>query len=54
MLVLTHLSQQVHPANSAAQARSEFSRVLIPDDGDVLTVPLPERGPPTLGGSVAV
>jgi ribonuclease Z len=50
MLVLTHLSQQVHPANSAAQA----SRVLIPDDGDVLTVPLPERGPPTLGGSVAV
>ena len=53
LLVLTHLSQQVHPATIAAQARREFGAVVVPDDGDVLTVLLPERGPPSLGGSVA-
>ncbi len=52
LLVLTHLSQQVHPATIAAQARREFGAVAVPDDGDVLTVPLPERGPPFIGDSV--
>jgi ribonuclease Z len=48
LLVLTHLSARYASAEIAAEATQLFPRTVVPRDFDLVDVPLPERGEPTL------
>ena len=48
LLVLTHLSARYAAAEIAAEATQLFPRTVVPRDFDLVDVPLPERGEPTL------
>jgi len=46
MLALTHLSARYPVQEVREEARSEFEATVVPDDFDVVELPLPERGEP--------
>jgi ribonuclease Z len=46
MLALTHLSARYPLQEVRDEARAEFEATVIPDDFDVIDLPLPERGGP--------
>ncbi len=54
MLALTHLSPRYSGAEIAREAREIFPNTVVPRDFDVIEIPFPERGEPTLrkGGAV--
>jgi ribonuclease Z len=47
-LALTHLTTRYFPREVRDEARTVFERSYVPQDGDVLEVPFPERGEPDL------
>jgi ribonuclease Z len=48
LLALTHLSNRYFGPEAAREARTIFSDTVVPKDFDVIDVPFPERGAPTL------
>ena len=48
LLALTHVSARYAGSEVADEAQQLFPRTVVPRDFDVITVPLPERGPPEL------
>jgi ribonuclease Z len=54
LLALTHISPRYFGPEIADEAREVFPRTVVPRDFDVIEVPFPERGEPTLvkGGAV--
>jgi ribonuclease Z len=54
MLALTHLSNRYFGPEAAREARAVFADTVVPRDFDVIEIPFPERGGPTLhkGGAV--
>ena len=54
MLVLTHLSNRYFGPEIAREARAIFPETVVPKDFDIIDVPFPERGAPTLvkGGAL--
>ena len=48
MLALTHLSTRYPPGLLRDEARTVFSRTVLPRDFDTIEIPLPERGEPEL------
>jgi ribonuclease Z len=48
LLALTHLSNRYFGPEAAREARTIFSDTVVPKDFDVIDVPFPERGTPTL------
>ncbi len=48
LLALTHVSARYAGSEVADEALQLFPRTVVPRDFDVITVPLPERGPPEL------
>lgn len=47
-LALVHTSQRYDPRDVLAEARAAFPAAMLPDDLDLVRIPLPERGPPVL------
>jgi len=54
MLALTHLSSRYFGREVLGEARETFSETVVPRDFDVIEIPFPERGGPSLvkGGAV--
>jgi ribonuclease Z len=54
LLALTHLSNRYFGPELAREARAVFPDTVVPKDFDIILVPFPERGPPTLvkGGAL--
>jgi ribonuclease Z len=54
MLALTHLSSRYFGPEVLREAREVFSETVVPRDFDVIEIPFPERGGPTLvkGGAL--
>ena len=48
MLALTHISPRYFGPELAREAREVFPNTVVPRDFDVIEVPFPERGEPTL------
>jgi ribonuclease Z len=48
LLALTHVSARYAGSDVADEALQLFPRTVVPRDFDVITIPLPERGPPEL------
>jgi ribonuclease Z len=48
LLALTHLSNRYFGPEVAREARTIFPESVVPKDFDVIDVPFPERGTPTL------
>ncbi len=48
LLALTHVSPRYFGSDLAAEAREVFATTVVPRDFDVIEVPFPERGEPTL------
>jgi ribonuclease Z len=48
LLALTHLSNRYFGPEAAREARTIFPDTVVPKDFDVIDVPFPERGPPSL------
>ncbi len=48
LLALTHLSARYAGSEVADEARAFFPQTVVPRDFDLVDVPLPERGPPSL------
>jgi len=48
LLALTHLSNRYFGPEAAREARTIFSDTVVPKDFDVIDVPFPERGSPSL------
>jgi len=48
LLALTHLSNRYFGPEVAREARTIFPETVVPKDFDVIDVPFPERGSPTL------
>jgi ribonuclease Z len=48
LLALTHLSSRYAGSDVAAEARELFPATVVPRDFDVVEIPFPERGEPTL------
>ena len=48
LLALTHLSTRYFGPEIAREAQDVFADTVVPRDFDVIEVPFPERGPPTL------
>jgi ribonuclease Z len=48
LLALTHLSNRYFGPEAAREARTIFPETVVPKDFDVIDVPFPERGSPTL------
>jgi ribonuclease Z len=48
LLALTHVSTRYFGHEVVEEAHELFSRVVVPRDFDVVTIPFPERGPPEL------
>lgn len=48
LLALTHLSTRYFPREVRDEARATFPNTVVPRDFDVIDVPFPERGEPTL------
>jgi ribonuclease Z len=48
LLALTHLSSRYFGPDAAREARTIFPETVVPKDFDVIDVPFPERGSPTL------
>jgi ribonuclease Z len=48
LLALTHVSPRYFGSDLAAEAREVFAPTVVPRDFDVIEVPFPERGEPTL------
>jgi len=48
LLALTHLSNRYFGPEVAREARTIFPDTVVPKDFDVIDVPFPERGPPSL------
>jgi len=48
LLALTHLSNRYFGPDAAREARTIFPDTVVPKDFDVIDVPFPERGPPSL------
>jgi ribonuclease Z len=48
LLALTHLSNRYFGPEVAREARTIFSETVVPKDFDVIDVPFPERGMPSL------
>ena len=48
MLALVHISSRYHVGAVLEEAREEFSGAIAPRDFDVIEIPFPERGEPTL------
>jgi ribonuclease Z len=48
LLALTHLSNRYFGPEVAREARTIFPETVVPKDFDVIDVPFPERGAPTL------
>ena len=55
MLALTHLSNRYFGPEIAREARAVFPETVVPKDFDMIDVPFPERGAPSLrkGGALA-
>lgn len=47
-LALVHTSQRYSAEDVLAEARGAFPAAMLPDDLDLVRIPLPERGPPVL------
>ena len=54
LLALTHLGQRARASDVKREAREQFSDTVVPRDFDIIDVPLPERGAPTLERGAAV
>jgi len=54
LLALTHLGQRARVSDVKREAREHFSDTVVPRDFDIIDVPLPERGAPTLERGAAV
>lgn len=54
MLALVHISSRYHVREALREAREEFSNSVAPRDFDVIEIPFPERGEPTLVKAGAV
>jgi ribonuclease Z len=54
LLALTHLSNRYFGPEVAREARTIFPDTVVPKDFDIIDVPFPERGPPSLvkGGAL--
>jgi ribonuclease Z len=54
MLALVHISSRYHVREALKEAREEFENAFAPRDFDLVELPFPERGEPTLvkGGAV--
>jgi ribonuclease Z len=54
LLALTHLSNRYFGSDVAREARTIFAETVVPKDFDVIDVPFPEKGAPTLikGGAL--
>ena len=48
MLALTHLSTRYGGREIKDEARAVFRNTVVPRDGDVVEIPLPEKGEPEL------
>jgi ribonuclease Z len=48
LLALTHLSTRYFPREVRDEARAVFANTVVPRDFDVIDIPFPERGAPTL------